>query len=84
MNTPNVGPGTEKKPFPWLVFGVPIGCGIGTALRNLPMGVAIGVLIGGVASAVQARRSGKKISPVIYVAFGVSALGISAVVFLRK
>jgi hypothetical protein len=86
MNIPPLAPGSEekKKPFPWVVFGVPFGCFIGIALRNLAIGIAIGMLIAGAVSTVQAHRSGRKISPVIYAAFGLCALAIATVLFLRK
>jgi hypothetical protein len=85
-NIPPLAPGSEekKKPFPWVAFGVPLGCAIGIALRNLAIDIAIGMLIAGAVSTVQARRSGRKISLVIYAAFGVSALAIATVLFLQK
>lgn len=74
----------KKKPAPWILFGAPLGCCIGIALRNLPIGIVIGILLPGVASAIQAQRSDKKINPLIYAAFGTSALVIAVLLFLKK
>lgn len=85
MITPDPVPeAAVKKPFPWAVFGVPVGCALGVVLRNLAIGAAIGILLGGVASALQARRLGKKVSALVYAALGVSALAILGVILVQK
>ena len=74
----------KKKAFPWLVFGVPIGCAIGVAIRNLALGIGIGLLIGATFMTFQAKKEERKISPVVVVALIIACAAMLVLGFIAK
>ena len=74
----------EKRAFPWIVLGVPIGCGVGVAIRNIGLGVGIGLVIGGTLMALQAKSAKPKVSPITLVALMVACAAMLALGFIAR
>ena len=76
MSAPAPLPDSTPPPRPWLLF-VPLGLVFGAALRNPLLGVAGGTLLMAIASTWAARRTGRRISPVIPIALVVCAAALA-------
>jgi hypothetical protein len=71
MNTPaknDTATKTIKSEFLWLFFGIPIGCGIGIAIKNLALGVGIGMLCGATIMVFRVKKDGRSVGALLKIA----------------
>ena len=64
------------KEAPWLILGIPIGCGIGVALGNLALGVGYGILLGATIMVFRVKKEDRSVSPIVKIALVVVHLTI--------
>jgi hypothetical protein len=74
----------KKKEMPWLILGIPVGCGIGVALGNLALGVGFGLLLGGTIRVFTPKKEGQNVSPIVKIALVVCLLAILSIGILIK
>lgn len=78
-------PKTKRIEATWPVLGVAMGCGIGVALRNLALGVGIGMLLGATIMVFRLKASGRRVSSVLTVCLIVALVAaVMAVILLKK
>ncbi|HEY4301373.1 MAG TPA: hypothetical protein VGM73_10890 [Candidatus Didemnitutus sp.] len=75
---------TKRAAFPLLVLGVPLGCAFGIALRNLALGIGIGMLLAATVMVFRGKKDGRNFSPVMRVALVVTCVAVLAFVFFVK
>jgi hypothetical protein len=84
-STPSDAGEKKKKVFPWIVFGAPIGCGIGIAIRNLALGVGIGMLLAAFVMVFRAKKENPEIGRVTQIALIVAfVMVIVFTLYLKK
>lgn len=52
----------------WLVFGLPIGCGLGIILGNLALGIGLGMLFGTTVMVFRTNHNDVRVSPLLKIA----------------
>jgi hypothetical protein len=74
----------KKKEFPWIALGVPIGCAIGIAIRNLALGIGVGIILAATLVVFRAKKEGRKTSPVVQIALVIACAAVVALGFIAK